>query len=97
MYQRSKPKPLTFSVAGTCVCWWLRVNMPYLRETNIIMGTKNEREEVARNEREEVERNEREEVECVAHCKRMVKLTLVALKDENSIPAKKVFWSASNT
>ena len=89
MYQRSKPKPLTFSVAGTCVCWWLRVNMPYLRETNIIMGTKNEREEVARNEREEVER--------VAHCKRMVKLTLVALKDENSIPAKQVFWSASNT
>ncbi len=80
MYQRSKPKPLTFSVAGTCVCWWLRDNMPYLSETNI-MGTKNEREEVER----------------VAHCKRMVKLTLVALKDENSIPAKKVFWSASNT
>ena len=42
-------------------------------------------------------KNEREEVERVAHCKRMVKLTLVALKDENSIPAKKVFWSASNT
>ena len=81
MYQRSKPKPLTFSVAGTCVCWWLRVNMPCLSETNIIMGRKNEREEVER----------------VAHCKRMVKLTLVALKDENSIPAKKVFWSASNT